>query len=213
MAERCCICGEKIGFGSAGKVVAGLDGFYFCISCVNRLKELGNGTSDEMERAALLIMKHMCSGEVDPKVVAWLNAHYPNMAEIESQRREAAEKAKRVREEKEAEKARRLSFVTSGCSFERYRIAAYHGPVTGDVAANLVDLTDGSPETIAEKVSQARQAALDILIDRAHEAGGNAVIGLDYDYVNLKGFIGFAVNGTSVTVVRETDSEQKSSVQ
>ena len=50
---------------------------------------------------------------------------------------------------------------------------------------------------------EAKKAAQKILIDEALKAGGNAVIGVDFDYILFgNNMIGVSANGTSVKVVK-----------
>ena len=82
--------------------------------------------------------------------------------------------------------------ITSGFSFEGYRIVKYSGYISGDDAVQVNRGTAGffsDPTNVGEKLMQSltiiRRNALRELKEAAYELGCNAVIGVDFDYLTL----------------------------
>lgn len=82
--------------------------------------------------------------------------------------------------------------ITTTNSVEGHRITAYRGVVVGeaimganvvrDFFAGITDIVGGRSGAYEAKLQDARDTALKELEDRAREAGGNAVVGVDLDY-------------------------------
>lgn len=101
--------------------------------------------------------------------------------------------AKRQAEYK-AELAKALSkmLITSGFSFEGYRIVKYSGYISGDDAIQVDRGTAGLffeatnvGEKLMESLTIIRRNALRELKEAAYDLGCNAVIGVDFDYLTL----------------------------
>ncbi len=101
--------------------------------------------------------------------------------------------------------------VTTTPSVEGHRIAAYHGVVVGeailganvvrDLFAGITDIIGGRSGAYEKSLAEARETALGELEDRARDAGGNAVVGVDLDYeVVGQSMLMVSASGTSVTV-------------
>jgi uncharacterized protein YbjQ (UPF0145 family) len=104
--------------------------------------------------------------------------------------------------------------VTTTPSIEGHRIAAYHGIVVGEaiIGANIVrdlfagirDIVGGRSAAYEHSLQEARDTALRELEERAGDAGGNAVVGVDLDYeVVGNSMLMVSASGTAVTVARE----------
>lgn len=82
--------------------------------------------------------------------------------------------------------------ITTTNSVEGHRITAYRGVVVGeaimganvvrDFFAGITDIVGGRSGAYEAKLQDARDTALKELEDRAREAGGTAVVGVDLDY-------------------------------
>lgn len=110
-----------------------------------------------------------------------------------------------VRQQKEAH------MLTTGFSFEGYRITGYLGIVTGetimgtgcfaDLGASVSDLFGTEASGYSEKLRITKQAVLDLMIKDSIDRGGNAVIGISYGFMTFSGnMMGVSVTGTSVKV-------------
>lgn len=93
---------------------------------------------------------------------------------------------------KEREEALPKMLITSGFSFEGYRIVKYSGYISGDDAIQVDRGTAGffsDPTNVGEKLMQSltiiRRNALKELKEAAFDLGCNAVIGVDFDYLTL----------------------------
>ena len=103
--------------------------------------------------------------------------------------------------------------VTTTPAIEGRRITKYCGIVTGeailganvfkDVFAGIRDLVGGRSATYERELQRARDIALEEMQERAQEAGGNAVVGVDLDYEVLgqgNGMLMVSASGTAVFV-------------
>ena len=105
---------------------------------------------------------------------------------------EAQAEAERIQAQMEynAEVAKIL--VTSGYSFEGYKITKYSGYISGDDAISVDRGFDGwkstggnTGEYLLKSLTIIRQNALRELKEAAVDLGCNAVIGVDFDYIDL----------------------------
>ena len=101
--------------------------------------------------------------------------------------------------------------MTSGFSFEGYKITAYHGVVCGESVlgtgflsswnASISDTFGVESSAFIDKLKEARNHAKRRAVENAIRVGGNALIGIDIDYtVFSSNIIGVIFNATSVTV-------------
>lgn len=113
--------------------------------------------------------------------------------EIEKERIKQEEK--RIKQEVEEEKkldAMSKMLVTSGFSFDGYKIIKYSGYISGDDAIQISrgkdslfdEVTDVS-EGLMKALKEIRRNALNELKEAAYYLGCNAVIGVDFDYITL----------------------------
>lgn len=109
---------------------------------------------------------------------------------------QAEEEAKCVlREKAEAEKEMAMSrmLISSGFTFEGYRIVKYSGYISGDDAIQVDRGTHGFfssvtnvGESLMVSLKQMRRQALKELKEAAYDLGCNAIIGVDFDYITLE---------------------------
>lgn len=104
--------------------------------------------------------------------------------------------------------------VTTGYDFEHYSIVKYCGIVSGEtvlgtgflseLSASVSDMTGTEDSSFAGKMKKAKQSSLEKLIRESIARGGNAIIGVDFDYVNFaSNMIGVSANGTSVLIEQD----------
>ncbi|MDD1792573.1 heavy metal-binding domain-containing protein [Enterovibrio gelatinilyticus] len=92
-------------------------------------------------------------------------------------------------------------------------ITHYHGVVVGeailganifkDIFASIRDIVGGRSAAYERELAKAREIAFEELRERAVEAGGNAVVGIDLDYEVVGpngGMLMVSVSGTAVTL-------------
>ena len=101
--------------------------------------------------------------------------------------------------------------ITTTNTLEGYKISSYYGIVTGeaiigtnivrDMFASISDVIGGRSGVYEEKLTQARQIALDEMASLASSRGANGVIGVDLDYeVIREGMLMVTACGTAVSV-------------
>jgi len=121
-------------------------------------------------------------------VIADFNAQYE--AEMN---RLSAQQAKDEAAAKEKQQALAGILITSGYSFDGYTITRYSGYISGDDVVQVDRGTVGwfskgtnVGATLMESLSVIRRNALTELKEAAYALGCNAVIGVDFDYLNLE---------------------------
>jgi len=101
--------------------------------------------------------------------------------------------------------------LTTGYNFEGYTISKYHGLVSGEcvLGSGLISYLEASitntlgMETsgYSEKMRNAKQLAVEDMVQQSVALGGNSIIGISYSISNLlSNMIGISVDGTSVTI-------------
>ena len=103
--------------------------------------------------------------------------------------------------------------ITTTPSFEGKRIVEYKGIVFGEVVSGvnfikdfmggLRDIVGGRSGTYENELADARDKAVEEMLNRAKTMGANAVVGVDVDYEVLgekNGMLMVSVSGTAVVV-------------
>jgi len=100
--------------------------------------------------------------------------------------------------------------VTTTPSVEGKSITDYRGVVVGeailganvfrDIFASITDIVGGRSGAYEKSLGEARETALMELQQRAQEAGGNAVVGVDLDYEVINNMLMVSASGTAVVI-------------
>jgi uncharacterized protein YbjQ (UPF0145 family) len=100
--------------------------------------------------------------------------------------------------------------ITSGYSFEGYRIIRYAGYISGDevLRAKSTFFSSNQDKAYEDLLRSVRRKAIRELKEAAADLGCNAVIGLDFDYINFERgssdaslfYLGLTANGTAVQI-------------
>ncbi|NOX37474.1 MAG: YbjQ family protein [Calditrichaeota bacterium] len=101
--------------------------------------------------------------------------------------------------------------VTTTPTLEGRRIKEYKGIVAGeaimganvirDLFASITDIVGGRSGAYESKLIEARQIAVQEMIENARQMGANAVVGVDIDYeVVREGMLMVTAAGTAVVV-------------
>jgi uncharacterized protein YbjQ (UPF0145 family) len=89
--------------------------------------------------------------------------------------------------------------ITTTPTIEGRKIVKYHGLVTGeaimganifkDIFASIRDIVGGRSGAYEEELRQAKDIAIEEMLQKAEELGANAVIAVDLDYetINMSG--------------------------
>ena len=136
------------------------------------------------------------------------------------------EKKVQIEDEKKKQEMAKM-LISSGFSFEGYRITKYSGYISGDDAVQIPRGTanwfsgTNHGENLTKALVQIRRQALKELKEAAHDLGCNAVIGVDFDYITLEPETANYTGGTTYepyvicvtangnAVVIEKDSEHR----
>lgn len=101
--------------------------------------------------------------------------------------------------------------LTTGYDFAGHTIVAYKGVISGQVVlgtgflseftASFSDFFGTQSNRFSDKLEKAKEASIQKMIEKSVEKGGNAVIGVDFDYITFSNnMVGVVANGTSVII-------------
>lgn len=211
MGFVCAVCGEKKGGLSISYSIFGKEGSTYpaCIACSKTYDALDSRAAGELEQAqADLREKLRANLQMEPALRDLLQ----NRLLASQERLKTLEERRRLRSG--LAELQKTMPQTTGYSFEGRRIEAYCGVVCAEVvlgtgffgewSAGVSDLLGERSSTFEAKLEEARRAATRRLVEKTALAGGNAVIGVDFDYVNFTGnLMGVIVNGTAVRLAPE----------
>ncbi len=159
---------------------------------------------DQKDFDAFLITRNLNYSEnllgiinVDDALAEEYVSDYKRFREKENQAKEEALKQKkeeeeRRREEEEPKKAAMAKMlISSGFSFDGYRIVKYSGYISGDDAIEIsrtgwFSADNESGQNITNALVKIRRQALNELKEAAYNLGCNAIIGVDFDYITLE---------------------------
>ncbi len=139
------------------------------------------------------VTKKMFGDEVDDadvdSIIAQYSAVLTRKAAEEKAQREAAEV-----EEQKKQAALASMLITSGFSFDGYKITKYSGYISGDDAVEVARESQGffggrvgisAGDGLMAALVIIRRNALNELKEAAYALGCNAVVGVDFDYITL----------------------------
>ncbi len=103
--------------------------------------------------------------------------------------------------------------LTTGYNFEGYEISGYVGVISGQSALGSGALSGLSASAnnflgtessyFGNRLIEAKESAMRELIVSSLMKGGNAIIGIDFDYITIEGLITVIANGTSVKIKKK----------
>ncbi len=134
-----------------------------------------------------------------------IERHVESFKENIRLKKERAEEELAERKRKEEEKRKALSsmLITSGFSFDGYKVVKYSGYISGDDCKTMKrDNFWGDnkvEDNLCKTLVEIRRQAIKELKEAAYELGCNAVIGVDFDYMTMDPQHSAALNA-SVTV-------------
>ena len=111
---------------------------------------------------------------------------------IEKRREEQVEANEKARREEIKQQALAGMLITSGFSFDGFKITKYSGYISGDDVVQIdrgregiFSSTTDVGSALMASLTVIRRNALNELKEAAYELGCNAVIGVDFDYLTL----------------------------
>ena len=97
--------------------------------------------------------------------------------------------------------------VTEYLGIESVEFVIGTGPIS-ELVSGVQDFFGARSSPFEKKLQAAKQTAFQTLKYRAAQRGGNAVVGVDLDYIDFDGNrIGLIVNGTVVSAIQTTSSD------
>ncbi|MBS5129885.1 MAG: YbjQ family protein [Lachnospiraceae bacterium] len=215
----CQICGASYGMFSGGQEPYTGKNLMLCSDCLSVLKKIESMRYDDINKCKSLyseLIKGCENQEVLLALAEYISAITGEKEELCKQAEEEAEVYKKQREDllKKIAARKRNFKNTTGYDFRGYKIVDYKGIVSGEVvlgtgflsefAASFSDALGIESGTFAKKMSEAKQGALNNLIMNALLQGGNALIGVDFDYITFSNnILGVSANGTAVVIEKE----------
>lgn len=201
--RKCNVCGKRA--EGLGTYPTEFGSIVMCSNCYEGMKAFQNGRKmrsiDEWEtkhqEASEEMRTRAFPQEVQEQVEAWFQAQ-----------KEAFEQKERAK----AVLANLDSYMmTTGYTFEGYKITAYHGVISGESVlgtgflsswnASISDMLGAESSAFIDKLKEARQLAKQRVAQASAAAGGNAIIGIDIEYTMFTNdMIGVIITGTSVTI-------------
>ena len=131
------------------------------------------------------------NGLFDFSVENDVQGHVQRFREYLAKKSQEAEN-QRIADE-EVQRALASMLITSGFSFDGYRITKYSGYISGDDAVSIPRGTEGIftsatnvSASLTDSLVKIRRQALKELKEAAYNLGCNAVIGVDFDYITLE---------------------------
>ena len=209
MGFICAVCGEKkSGFSMPYPKFFGKDGREYpaCIACSKIYDALGSKDCGELERAQADLQEKL---RANPQMELSLRDLLQKRLLASRERLQQIGERQKVRDNLAT--LQKTMPQTTGYSFEGYRIEAYCGVVCAEVvmgtgffsewSASVSDLFGEHSNAFESKLEEARRAAMRRLVEKTALAGGNALIGIDFDYVNFVGnLMGVIASGTAVKI-------------
>jgi len=109
--------------------------------------------------------------------------------------------------------------LTTGYNFDGYKIVKYISVISGNVVlgtglfseffASIDDVLGTTSTPFENKMEKAKETAINKLVLKSATIGGNALIGVDFDFFTLNNnMIAVSANGTSV-VIEKVQRESK----
>lgn len=225
MAKQCICCDKQITFFSGSNYLSHEFNEVICDSCyakfgvkLNILKN--TATFDDIAEKTTEAQKAVDEAGFLPKGKEYV------LSFIESCSQEIYNKLKLLEEEQQKiqqtilddsqrqikqQELIRNHLVTMGYNFEGYKIKKYISVLSGsvvlgtgflsEIGANISDLLGTRSTLFSDKLEEAREYALNNLILKSAEKDGNAIIGVNFDYITFSGnMIGVIANGTAVEI-------------
>ncbi len=198
----CCICGKKLGRNVEGHTFsAKYNQLRLCDTCYTYKENLRVNTEGNIE--VIQKSQEYFEDYLYMKLVA--DAAKEPLQRLLQGSEESIQESLRYRYKNKSIPA------TTGNSFEGCRIIEYKGVISGEVVLNVNALSDlagqisdisGKTNTIvAQKMSDAKEDALENLKQKVVLEGGNAVVGVTYCITNLlDNMILVSANGTAVVL-------------
>lgn len=200
---KCCVCGKKLGLLSGESFSIQHNNLWICDECQNNRSNINVKRNKNINQKTILnsreyFRKCIDAGTVEQEVLQVIE----NMIEESV-----------LAEEKNNEyHNRKKSFkTTNGYNFEGYHISDYLNIVSAEtvlgtgflseLSSQISDVFGTNSGMFEGKIATAKDMAVKNLVDKALDAGANALIGVDFDLMTLSNnIIVVSANGTAVVI-------------
>lgn len=217
----CCICGKKVGMfegNSLSMLEAEWKSYVMCANCSQIVKKLKEGDIETYNNR-----QEILENISDEKVRAYISQKIkvPEKELLEKLEREkeeqiaAVEKQKRLLEFETIQRQNTNNIkLTTGYDFKGYDIIEYKNVISGECVlgtgflseftASFSDFTGTSANLFSTKLKEVKNRALYLLKQSCYLENGNAIIGVDFDYITFQNnMIGVVANGTAVVIEKQ----------
>ena len=213
---NCALCGKKIGFmETPTKEFDDSEGRGVCYEChkdfgykiLPDMKDLALEGKSLEEIKNIIANKYASNRDGVEYLEAYVDSKFEDLRAIKKENLEQ----KKIDSQEILNAKIKEQMITTGYNFEGYRILEYKGVVSGEtvIGTGLLselfssgsDLFGIESNSFSGKMRKVKESALLKLKAQSVIAGGNAIIGVDFDYINFSSnMIGVSANGTSVVV-------------
>ena len=209
---KCVCCEKNITFLKSYYELVEDDKNVVCNDCYNLIfKEMEDSTSiDNFEKGCKKI-KSIAEEQVTLEGQKYIDKYI-------EQKRQKFMGTSNSEDEEQRKIKEKISghMLTTGFNFEGFKIVDYKQVISGETvlgtgfvsefSASFSDFFGSSTNMFSNKLKQAKEAALEKLILTSIDIGGNAIIGVDFDYITFTGnLIGVVANGTSVLIKKTAE--------
>lgn len=205
MAEKCICCGKKIGLLNGAHLNNQVcDSCYFPIDgYLHDIRESSNIQTIE-ENYEKLIQKL--------KISSYSENGKEYLIKVAEEL--ASENKNRIQTKIKFEDTRKNFKIATSYKFDGYKISNYFGIASGNTVIGTGFLSEGraavsdtfgmEDDSFSNKLEQAKNSSIQKMINNAIKQGGNAIIGVSFDYITFSSnMIGVVANGTVVEIVRQ----------
>ncbi|MCF2554415.1 YbjQ family protein [Faecalicatena contorta] len=210
---NCTLCGKSIGVLSSGVISLPRDNnneatyIKVCGECEKKFAQVMDSKEDNYDENKNEMLRAMTNAESSVK---------RRIESLMFEKQEGLKKAKIEKTNQIALEGKKILeqeriLITTGYSFEGYKIVKYLNIVNGEIvlgtgflselSASVNDMLGTSSGTIGGKLSKAKQVVQSHMIEKAIGRGANALIGVDFD-INVLGnnMLIVSANGTAVVI-------------
>ena len=210
---NCGICGKKIGLIDSGVSFSfEMKDISVCMKCkgYKNVLENKNSTDNAAVKQSIAFLENCIQqGKVDTRCIEIIKSDIEKATRTNDVELNTSEQKELTTEERQ----KRINSIkkTTGYNFEGYTIVEYKDIISSeivlgtgflsDLSVQVNDLLGTTSTTYANKLSQAKQMALDELILNVGNKGGNAVLGIDFDIMTISSnMIVVSASGTVVVI-------------
>lgn len=205
MAEKCMCCGKKIGLLNGSHLNNEIcDNCYFPIDgYLHDIRESSSiQTIEENYKKLIKILKISSYSENGKEYI------------IKVAEELVSENKNRIQAKIKIEDTRKNFKIATSYKFDGYKILNYFGIASGNTVIGTGFLSEGraavsdtfgiEDDSFSDKIEQAKNSSIKKMINNAIKQGGNALIGVSFDYITFSSnMIGVVANGTVVEIVKQ----------